>query len=1082
MLKYQSRSLLLAALLAAWIPAFAQTSQLNGRVLDPSQSAVGAAQVTLAKSGGGETRRTVSATDGVFLFPLLQPGIYTLTVEKDGFRTHSIKDIVVETGQISRLTVQLELGALSQSVAIEADAPLLQSESAAVSRVVTNESISRLPLVDRRAVQLIRLNGFVVQKNSGSSVSFAVGGGRGSSSNYFLDGGTVQNVALGDQGIYFDPPVEAMREFNVNTSTYSAELGRTGAAVVEITTKSGTNDFHGTLFEYFRNDALNANTYFATLKPVLRYNLFGANLGGPVVRDRLWFFLNYEGRRQKSGDTKSLTLPTAAEAGGNFSASARTVYDPLSGLPFANNIIPVTRQDKVGAKLASYYPKPDNSNSGVNYTRNSPGRTTADNYVARVDYLLGANDRISGRFLGQPDEIAYGSVFPVAGTDPFGYLTHEYYYNWGGNWMHTISRTSYNDFRANMSRRQRLSISSSADTTLGAQVGLAGVPRSYFPSVTVSGYAVLGDGSGAPNGNGQYRSQTPVYSHLIGDTVTLIRGKHQIRIGAEYRYGRSVDVAGSTAGGALTFNNQVTGSSIASLLLGWVNSGSVSLSEQLDSRLDTYAAFVQDDWRLSPKLTLNVGLRYDADSPRRDRNNRQNGFDPYAINPISGTPGVITFAGANEYSSNANDWDLNNFGPRLGLAWKATENWVVRAGGAVLYNASYGLGTTTVLYTGFNTQGAFTSSNNGKTPAFLLADGFPALSYPSADNRNSSYGAVKVGNSPTTDFQFMQKDRRTPYVYQSSLNVQRRIVGNLMAELAYLGTFGQHLTGSASTAAPNINQVPTQLLRAGNLQSLRPFPQFGNITMIGGDFGRSSYHGLNAGIQRRYSRGLQFSANYTWSKLIDNIPSQDLGTTVAITDYYNRRNNKGLGGNDIRHRIISSATYDLPFGSSQRVRTSSHWLDSIIGGWSLNGIGEFYTGSPLSVSELTNSTNSYSTAVRPNVVGDPNLSGDRTRSEKLARWFNTSAFAAPAAYTFGNAGRSFGSGPSFFSVDGSLLKQYSWHERWKSEFRMEVMNLTNHANFANPNTQRGSSTFGKVTSLVTGNQARIIQLGLRLQF
>ena len=252
--------------------------------------------------------------------------------------------------------------------------------------------------------------------------------------------------------------------------------------------------------------------------------------------------------------------------------------------------------------------------------------------------------------------------------------------------------------------------------------------------------------------------------------------------------------------------------------------------------------------------------------------------------------------------------------------------------------------------------------------------------------------------------------------------------------------------------------------------------------MIGGDYGRSNYHGVNLGLERRYSLGLQFSVNYTYAKLLDNIPSQDLGTTVVLTDYYNPKSNYGLGGNDIRHRVISAWTYDLPIGPGKLLSPSSKVLNAIVVGWSVSGIGEFYTGTPLGVSELVNSTNSYSNAVRPNVVGNPDIPGERTRAEKLARWFNTAAFAASAPYTFGNAGRSFGRGPSFFELDGALSKNFSWQERLKTEFRAEILNLTNHSNFANPNTQRGNPSFGQITALALGNQARIIQLGLRISF
>jgi hypothetical protein len=620
-----------------------------------------------------------------------------------------------------------------------------------------------------------------------------------------------------------------------------------------------------------------------------------------------------------------------------------------------------------------------------------------------------------------------------------------------------------------------LSISAGANTTLDAQIGLKGANQSFFEGVAVSGYASLGQ----TGGNGQERLQTPVEAHQLGDNVTKIIGNHQIKFGAEYRYGKDGDLYDSTAGGSLSFNNQATGSSVASLLLGWVNQGSVLATQPLHSRVDTYAAFVQDDWRVTPSLTFNLGLRYDVDSPRWDIENRQNSFNPTEINPVSGTPGVITFSGINGQSEYAHKWDLSNLGPRVGFAWKAKDKWVVRGGAGILYAGEYDFAAPVILYTGFDTQGTFVATNNGKTPAFILANGFPALNYPNPSLLTPGYGAVAAGQSPTTSVTYFNNNRSTGYFYQYSLDIQHELARNLALDIGYLGTFGHHLS---ATVPLSIDQVPTNELGPGNLQSLRPFPQFSNVQLLGADLGRSNYNGVNVGIDRRLSSGLQFKLNYTYSKFLDNIQSRaDLGGGGAFTNYYNEGNDWGLSGNDFRHRFIVSSIYELPVGKGKLLHPSSRILNAVAGGWSAGGIMEVHTGTPLSPTELTNSTNSYSDGVRPNVVGDPNISGDRTRAQELLEWFNTGAFAAPAAYTFGNAGRTFGTGPGLFSLDGSLLKDVAF-ERFTLQFRAEILNLTNHANFANPNTQLGSSTFGQITSLVSGNQARIIQLGLHLKF
>jgi len=1078
-------SAILAVVFSALSALHAQDSQITGRILDPSQTAVSSAEATLTRVDTGDRRQTLSTSEGYYTFPLLLPGVYDLVVQKDGFQSQTRKGIRVETGQTTTLDVTLTLGEISQTVDVEAEVAVLQTDSAAVAHVVINQTIVDMPLIDRRSSQLTRLNGFIVQSNSGSSVTFAIAGGRGDNTNYYVDGGSVQNGGMGTPTLYFDPPIEAMQEFNVNMSNYAAELGRSGGGILQMTTKSGTNQFHGSAYEYFRNDALNANTFFATHKPILRYNLFGASFGGPIRKDRTWFFFNYEGKRQDLATTQTLVVPTAAEARGNFSADSAIIRDPLTGQPFVGNIIPASRLDAVGAKLAAFYPSPNiegASAGSVNFIANDPQITVVNNYVARIDHVLKSNDRIFGRFLGQPDHTTTTSIFPTPGTDSFGYLVHNYYYNWSGTWDHTFSPSMFNEFRLTFSRRQTLSISAGAHGTLSSGIGLKGANQNYFPIVNVSGYSGLGYGTS----NGQERLQTPVEAHQLADNVTKVSGNHQIKAGIEYRYGKDGDLYNYSAGGNLTFNNQVTGSSVASLLLGWVNQGSVLATQPLHSRIDSYAGYVQDDWKVTPRLTLNVGLRYDVDSPRRDIENRQNGFNPTAINPVSGTPGVITFSGVNGQSQYAHNWDLNNFGPRVGFAWRATESWVVRGGGAILYAGEYDFAAPVILYTGFDTQGTFVSSNNGKTPAFILANGFPALTYPSAASLTPGYGAVPVGQAPTTAVTYFQQNRSTGYLYQYSLDIQRQIGRDLLLDVGYLGTFGHHL----SAVVPlSINQVPTNLLGPGNLQTLRPFPQFSNVQILGADIGRSNYNGVNFGLDKRLSGGLQFKANYTYSKFLDNIGSRsDLGNrqgitagASAFTNYYNEGNDWGRSGNDIRHRIIGSAIYEVPVGRGKWLHPQSRVISGVLGGWSIGAISEFHTGTPLSPFELTNQTNSYSDGVRPNVVENPDLSGSRPRAQQLAEWFNVNAFSVPSPYTFGNAGRTFGVGPSFFSMDGSLLKDLAV-EKFAAQFRAEILNLTNHANFANPDTRQGSPTFGRVTTLLAGNQARIIQLGLHVKF
>jgi hypothetical protein len=1071
------RVVLLAATLGATI-LYAQSTEITGQIVDPTQSVIAGATAELTRVDTGDRREAVSNTGGYYSFPLLQPGIYDLTIKKDGFQAQTSKGIKVETGQVTNVDVALTVGEVTQQVNVEAVAEQLQTDSSAISHVVTNETITDMPLIDRRSYQLTRLNGFIVQLNSGSSATFAIAGGRGDNTNYYIDGGTVQNVGMGTPDLYFDPPVEAMQEFNVDMSQYAAELGRSGGGVIQMTTKSGTNEFHGSAYEFFRNTDLDANTYFSVAKPVLHYNLYGASFGGPIRKNKTWFFFNYEGRDQILATTLDLVIPTPAELQGNFSGQ-KTITNPYTGKPFPNNIIPVSMFDPVGENLAAFYPAPNISGAkgGVNFVANDPATTIVNNYVARIDHTFNETNRIYGRFLGQPDHTTTASIYPTPGTDNYGDLIHNYYYNGSVTWVRNISASAFNELRLTLSRRQTLSISAGANTDLDSKIGLTGANTNFFPSITVNGFASIGCTSCS---NGQERLQTPVEAHQLSDNYTKIIGAHQIKFGVDYRYGKDGDLYLAQAGGAATFNNQGTGNSVASLLLGWVNQGSVLASYPLHSRIDTYAGYVQDDWKVTPNFTLNMGLRYDVDSPRRDITNHQNGFNPTEINPVSGTPGVITFSQINGQSQYAHNWDLRDFGPRLGFAWKLG-NWVVRGGGGILYAGEYDFAAPVILYTGFSTQGTFTSSNNGLTPAFILANGFPAVSSPTTADLTPGYGAVPVGKPPTTAVQFFNQNRETGYLYQTSLDIQRQLTKSLLLDFGYLGTLGHDLSGVVPIS---INQVPTNLLGPGNLQALRPFPQFSNVQILGDSLGRSNYQGLNIGLDKRITGGLQFKVNYTYAKFLDNLGSRDdLGNPIGITagagaftNYYNQGSDWGLSGNDIRHRIITSTIYELPVGNGKLFNPSSRILNQILGGWSIGGIVEFHTGTPLSPFMLTNTTNSYSDGQRPNVVGNAD-----TGAQSIAEWFNTSAFAAPASYTFGDAGRTFGTGPNFFSTDGSLLKDFSV-ERVSAQFRLEVLNLTNHANFALPDTRLGSPTFGEMTSLAAGNQARIIQLGLHFKF
>ena len=1056
-----------------------QISMLSGVITDATGSVVPGALVRVTNVETGENYQALSNEGGNYTLPLVKPGRYDLAAEAPGFKRHTQSGIVLETGIPARLDVQLEVGVVSESVSVEASVALLQTATSSVGAVVENRTIVNMPLINRRAAQLARLNGFMTQVGTGSN--FTIAGGRGDNSMWYIDGGNVQNVTLGVSTLNFDPPIESLQEFNVSISNYAAELGRTGGGVIQMTTKSGTNQLHGSAYGSLRNNKLDARSFFAASKPKLRDSLFGASIGGPVLKDKTHYFFNYEGRRAVRETTQIVNVPTRPETRGDFSASTLAIRDPeAAGRPrFANNIIPVSRLDPVGAKLAAFYPEPNVSgrpSGSSNFLQNQSVDNPANAYVARLDHIFADNDRIYGRFLASSGHTNTNPIFPTPGTDQFHEIRLSSYFNASGTWFHNFTPTVINELRHTWGRRRFINLAGGTDRGLAEQIGIKGTNPRFFPQVTLSGLTGLGRG-------GHERLQVPILTHHIADFVTLIRGNHALKFGGEWRFSLNDDVFRGTAGGRLDFNDVATGSSLASLLLGWTRLGSRQETLPLRSRANATGGFVQDDWKVTPKLTLNLGLRWDLDQPRWEQfDNRQSSFDRFVLNPVSGTPGTVVFSGRNGLTKFAHNHDWNNFGPRFGFAWQPSKGWSIRGGAAVVYVGQYDTGTPTVANLGFSIQGQRVSPDNGLTPALLLRNGLPPIPPPTEADLNPGFGAVRVGQATTTAVEFFERDRRQGYLETFNINVQRQLPLDLLFEVGYLGTLGHKLPAPDSQG---INQVRPELLGPGNAQVRRPFPQFSNVQVLVPAIGNSNYHGLNFKVQKRYSAGLHFQANYTWSRLLDDVESRnELGGNPgsAYADFYNRRGDRGLSGNNVSHRFIWSSVYELPVGRGRPLNLDHPVWRQLFAGWTTGLIAELRTGPPWGVAEDVNRTNSFSQAQRPNVVGEAQLSGDRPKADRLERWFNTAAFAQPPEYTFGNAGRTSGYGPGAVIMDLSILKDFSISEAHRLQFRCEMLNFINRANFGLPVLQRGNRAFGRITSLIDGNQARIVQMGLHYKF
>ncbi|MDX2179354.1 MAG: TonB-dependent receptor [Bryobacteraceae bacterium] len=1064
------------------IPAFAQqTATLSGTVTDPTGAAVARSSLRLVNTDTGETYAAVSSDTGDFTMPLVKPGSYELVVESPGFKQYRQRGITLETGIPARIDPRLEVGGTTESVTVDASVPQLRTESASVGNVVRNETIANMPLVGRRAAQLARLNGFMVQNGTGSN--FAMAGGRGDNSNWTIDGGNAQNILLGVATLNFDPPIDSLEEFNVEISNYKAELGRTGGGNVQMTTKSGTNKLHGSVYWFLRNDALDARNFFAATRPKLRYNQPGASIGGPVIKDKTFYFFNYEAIRRKSQNTILAGIPTPAEIQGNFSGQTTVVRDPVTQQPYAGNIIPVSQQDPVGRAIAQLIPAPNVSGApsrNNNYRFNQPVENPTNVFVTRIDHNFNANHRVYGRYLVTAWNFTdSGPIFPTPGVDSSHQRSDGGYHNWSVTYLHNFKPTLLGELRYQADWRKFHNYGGGLGLGLAERIGLRGTNPLYFPRINVTGMYSLGSGE-------QERRQVPIRGDNWTYSLTSVRGSQTWKFGAQYRNSRNDDLPRGSAGGNFTFTPVATGDAFASLLTGWVASGFRDESGTVQSLAATLGLYAQNDWRVSSKLTLNLGLRWDIDQPRHEGiNNQQNSFEQNATNPVCNCPGAMAWSGRNGRSIYAHNFDWNNFGPRIGFAYRATDKWVIRGGGAIIYTGQYDQASPLSVRLGFSVRGDYISPDGGRTAAFLLRNGVPAIPTPSESSLVPGFGAVPIGQNPNLSVEFFEPSGRVvPYLIQSNLNIQRQLSRNMIVEIGYLGTQGRKLVAPGTRS---INQVRPELIRPGNVQALRPYPQYSDVRVVQPTIGNSNYNGMNVKVDRRMTNGLQFGFNYTWSKAIDDIESRnELGGNAgdnAFANLYDRRSDKGLSGNHVSHRAIGNMVWELPVGKGKPLNIQSRAANLLVGGWSTGLILEARTGSPFGIIE-NNAATVYPTAatVRSNATA-PYQVNPNWRSNVLGEpYFITSTFAQPAFGTFGNLGRTVAIGPGALIGDLSILKDFAVTETHRLQFRCEMLNFMNRANFNLPAQARGNPAFGRINSLIDGNQARIIQLGLHYRF
>ncbi|HEY2930958.1 MAG TPA: carboxypeptidase regulatory-like domain-containing protein, partial [Acidobacteriota bacterium] len=805
------KTILLFVLIAGTVcgAALAQSveGRISGTVTDPNDAVVPGVEVIVENEETGVRRQTVSDDQGRYAMPLLQPGRYRVTATLPGFRTYQRTGIIIATSESIVLDFKLELGEVQDTITVSGAAPLLEAGTSDIGQLIEPKTVSDMPLNGRRALNLAQLAGATVWVNySGNAKpNFSLAGGRTQSQNFSIDGGTGQNMRLGVGQIDTDPPVEAVREFKILASSYSAEYGGSAGGLVIMTTKSGTNDFHGSLFEYFRNDALDAAGFFSPIdartgekdKPPLRYNLFGGTIGGPILKNRTHFFGAYEVTRQRVGATQVMTVPTELQRRGDFSqtlnAAGRVIqiYDPsttrtVSGRAvrdlFSGNRIPANQLDPVALKLLNFWPVPNREASNPaganNFAANWTELFDRDNVTARVDHVINQRWNLYGRYMYNKDPITQTSVLPDPRADA-ATIRDRFQHNILVATTYAFRPSIINDLRFTFTTRQNHAKSMGLGGTWDRDLGLKGISGEAFPRINVTGITSIGSAA-------QERRQFPIRQYHTGDSLTWFHGKHFLKMGGEVRKSTNFEVNRPSISGVFAFGVQPTGLpgtsgtglGLASFLVGFPNSFNVRETEALDRYSWYLAGFVQDDWKVHPNLTLNIGLRWEVDTPMTDRNQRMNGFDATAINPVSKTPGVVRFSGVDGWPDSSAEPDWNNFGPRVGFAWRpfGSKKTVIRGGGGVFFAHPFDHGAPASAALGFERSANLQTPDNGITAPFLLKDGVPPVQLTGAA-LTPGFGAVEVGRAATTAVTFYERSRRSGYSQQFNLGVQHEIRG-----------------------------------------------------------------------------------------------------------------------------------------------------------------------------------------------------------------------------------------------------------------------------------------------------------------
>jgi len=1049
------------------VPAFGQapTASITGAVLDHSGAAIAGARIVATDIDTGVTHRTLSDQTGNYTLPSLPVGRYSVHVDATGFSTIDRTGLTLVIDQVARLDFTLRVGAVSQVVTVNANATQLETEQHSLGTVLNERQISQLPLNSRSFYTLAYLVPGVSPSADNSALGFRggfdVAGAQEDSNNFMLDGFENNELQLGIPS--FRPSVDAIQEFKVLTGLYGAQYGGDDGGQVVVTGKSGTNQFHGLLYEYLRNQVFDAKNYFdRTAKPDFKRSQFGGTLGGPIIRNKTFFFVNYEGLQFHQQVSALATVPTPAMLTGDFSSlpSSIQLKDPFTGAPVAGNNIATlpewtTQAAIIGQALASYYPSPSTltpagSKPSNNYNFSALRPESANQFGVRIDQNFSASDSLyaEGNYYRdtslEPHNTLCGNrTLPGFGCDSGFTSTLD-----GISETHIFSPRLLNTFRMAFNRDEQTRLGQDRNVNFISQYN---IPNVFFnsppsngglPQVSVAGYSVMG----SPVNNPQDFVDN---NFEWGDQLIWARGRQTLAFGADIRRDQDnyLDLLRSRGIFSFTASNgtPTTGYPLADLLLGLPSSATGEpYGPKVYDRTTAINAFVEDDWKVSPRLTLNLGLRWELQMPFTALHNQASTFVPAL--------GQVVLAGTNGYGSNLIQYDYKLFEPRVGFAYSLSSKTVLRGGYGI-----YGNTTSTVAgFAGFfinPPMRVLEAVNSSIANPVLLSHPFPVTPASGTSTPNG------------IDYHWL-----TGYIQQYGLGVERQLSPNTLFGIDYFGSKGLHLP-----RVYNINQPPAQsaITSVSGVNALRPFPTFGNITWMDSE-GISNYNSMQVKFQQRYSHGLTFLASYTYGRSLDN--TIGVGGTAASSapqDSYNLRAEYGPSDFNNQQRMTLSGVYELPFG---RTRT---WLKTgvpslLAGGWQLSGIFSQFSGRPFTLYYSSNISNTFNFEDRPNIVGNPNA-GPKSPTD----WLNTTAIVTPPLGTFGNEGRNSMVGPGYADLDATLARVFAVRDRMRIEFRAEVFNLLNHPNFNLPNSTVDGGGFNTIG---TAQDPREIQFALRLSF